>query len=312
MSPNPRALRKAKHQATREARREAKRVVEAQFDFSNAGQALGQAGAAVRNALDDISSSWDNSNDPDLLPSDDESAIRMRVEQQFNKRKEFFGHLIAYCLVMPVLWVVFGLTGPIFGLPWPLIVMLGWGAGLAAHAVETFYTTGRRARRQLNTIHDAFYSAYGDEWPKADRKELRRIRGRAVQLINKRREFFQHLAVYALINTMLWIIYGTSSSLPLIGDIVGSIPFPWPLIVMFGWGIGLVYNGFEALSAGSRENAVQREIERERDRLDAGEKPKRERRPDNSASVRLTEDGELTDSMVEEINNEEKPKRSAR
>ena len=50
MPPRRSDVRKAKREIQREAKREAKRVVEAQFDFSNAGQALGQAGEAVRNA----------------------------------------------------------------------------------------------------------------------------------------------------------------------------------------------------------------------------------------------------------------------
>ena len=65
----------------------------------------------------------------------------------------------------------------------------------------------------------------------------------------------------------------------------------------------------------AREKAVQRAIEQERERLyDEGEKPKRDQRSrsDDSREVRLTEDGEFTESMVEEIDHEEKAKRSGR
>ena len=304
MPPSPHSrhdVRKAK----REARREAKRTIEAQFDFSDAGRALGQAGSAVRSALEEISSSWDNSRDPDLMPADDESAIRMRVEQQFNKRKEFIGNLSAFVMVNIVLWIIYGVSGGILGFPWPLIVMFGWGAGLAAHGIETYYATGKRSSRRLRIIQGEFYRQFGPDWPQADRKELRRIRDRAVQPITKRREFADHLAVYICINIMLWIIYGTT------GILSG---FPWPLIVMFGWGIGLVFHGAETVMTGSsRENAVQRAIEQERERMyDEGEKPKRAMRSDDSREVRLTEDGEFTESMVEEINHEEKQKRSGR
>ena len=111
-----------------------------------------------------------------------------------------------------LLWIIFGiLTGPILGVPWPLIVMLGWGAGLAAHAVETYYATGARASRRLRVIQGEFYRELGPDWPKADRKELRRIRERAVQPITKRREFIDHLAVFIPINIMLWVIFGTTA-----------------------------------------------------------------------------------------------------
>ena len=161
----------------------------------------------------------------------------MRVEQQFNKRKEFSGHLITYILVNALLWVIYGVTGGIFGFPWPLIVMFGWGSGLVAHVIETYYATGKRASRRLRIIQGEFYREFGADWPQADRKELRRIRDRAVQPITKRREFAEHLAIYICINMMFWIIYGTT------GILNG---FPWPLIMMFGWGIGLFFHATES------------------------------------------------------------------
>lgn len=299
-------------QARREARREARRVVEAEFDFSDAGKALAHAGSVVRSAIEEISDNFEHATtDPDLVPMDDPAAIRRRVEAQFNKRKEFVAHLISYVFVNAVVWVIFGATARFVGFPWPLLVTLGWGSGLAAHAIETFYATGRRARRRLQIIQGAFYNAFGDDWPKADKKELRRIRYNAIQPLTKRREFFEHLAVYVLINAMLWSIFGLSSGLPFgLGALATS--FPWPLIVMLGWGVGLAIHGAEALSASSRQDAIDRAVERERDQFYAGEKPKHDSRSDSSRNVRLTEDGELTESMVEEIDSEEKAKRSGR
>ncbi len=267
------------------------------------GRALGQAGAAARDAFQEASASFDNSRDPDFLPPDDETGIRLRVEEQFNKRKEFSGNVAAYFGVTVLLWIIYGISGGIFGFPWPLIVMFGWGAGLAAHAVETYFATGARAARRLRIIQGEFYRELGADWQKADRKELRRIRQRAIEPMTKRREFIDHLAVYIPINIMLWIIYGTT------GFLSG---FPWPLIVMLGWGIGLFFHAAETFSFSSREKAVERAIEQERERLYDNEKPKRELRDDDSRDVRLTEDGEFTESMVEEINQEEKQKRSGR
>ncbi len=315
-------MRHESRKARREAKREARRVVEREFDFSDAGRALSSAGQAVRDVIEGFSSSWDRNVDPDLVPMDNEEAIRRRVEFQFNKRKEFFGHIIAYVLVNALLWIIYGSSvlpnlvggdvGAMLGFPWPLVVMLAWGSGLAAHAIEIFYVTGRRAARRLQTIQGEFYRVYGEDWPRADRKELRRIRDRVTQLINKRREFVQHLAVYTCINLMLWVIFGMSGGLSFMSDVNEAIAFPWPLIVMFGWGIGLVINAFEAFTAVSRENSIRRAVEREREALYASEKPKREQRSESQARVRLTEDGEFTDSMIEEMNDEEKPKRDRR
>ena len=108
--------------------------------------------------------------------------------------------------------------------------------------------------------------------------------------------------------------------------------FPWPLFVTFGWGIGLIANAFEALGAGRTERTIEREMERERRILDS-EKPKRAARGraqlpgadeafgdfdtieepreqvreprTGRGGVRLTEDGELTDSMIVELEDDD-------
>jgi hypothetical protein len=108
---------------------------------------------------------------------------------------------------------------------------------------------------------------------------------------------------------MLWIIFFASASISFLSFASG---FPWPLIVMLGWGIGLVSHGFEAVTATSRERAITRAVERERDQLYAGDKPKRDLRSDRSREVRLTEDGEFTESMIEDIDAEERNRRSRR
>jgi hypothetical protein len=115
---------------------------------------------------------------------------------------------------------------------------------------------------------------------------------------------------------MLWLIFAFSSEIPFVSAL--STGFPWPLIVMFGWGIGLVSHAYEAITATSRERAITRAVEREREQLYEGEKPKRDQRPDQSREargardVRLTEDGEFTESMIEDIDAEERARRSRR
>ncbi len=294
-------VKQAQREARRYAKREARRVVEAEFDFSDAGKAIQSAGAAVRGAMEGIGEAFENSGyDPDLVPMDDGEAIRRRMTEQYNKRREFMGDIVSFVLVNALLWVIYSATN-FLGFPWPLIVTLGWGSGLAAHAIETYYATGSRARHRLQVIQRAFYQTYGEDWVNADKKELRRIRQQVTEPLTKRREFADHLAVFVLINLMLWFIYGVTNFLG----------FPWPLIVTLGWGIGLVAHGAEVLSNSSRESAIDRAVEQERDRLSLSEKPKRDRFAD-SREVHLTEDGEFTDSMIEEIDAEEKAKRDRR
>ncbi|MCC6804109.1 MAG: 2TM domain-containing protein, partial [Anaerolineae bacterium] len=326
--PSRREVRKAQRQMKQEARREARRVIEASFDLSDAERAIQSVGNAVRNAVEGFSSSWDRTNDPDFMPLDDEEAIRKRIEVQFSKRREFFGHLVAYVTVNLFLLALFGTgivqnivgdMGGILNFPIVPVVMLAWGSGLAAHAIETYYVTGQRAASRLNAIQDEFYREFGPDWRRANRKDLRRVRDRVNAALNKRREFVQHLAVYLCINVMLWVIFFASASVPFLSFAGG---FPWPLIVMLGWGIGLVSHGFEAITSISRERAISRAVERERDRLYDAEKPKRDRdltdpsdrsfEARGTRDVRLTEDGEFTDSMIADIEADEKAKRDRR
>ncbi|HEX2621871.1 MAG TPA: hypothetical protein VHL11_17055, partial [Phototrophicaceae bacterium] len=87
--------------------------------------------------------------------------------------------------------------------------------------------------------------------------------------------------------------------------------FPWPLIVSLGWGIGMFshfigyYNKYGA-GRERREALIQSEIERERSRT-MSTKAKNEDNYD--PALRLTEDGELTESYVEEIDEQKRKRR---
>ncbi len=296
-------------------------VIEASFDLSQMGESLRRAGESIKETFEE----WGEANpetDVDLAAPHDENALRRRVERQMKKRGDFWKNAIAYVIVMPILWIIFGVTSDIIGtslgtgfpfnvvseFPWPLIVMFGWGAGLATDAIETYHKTGRRAAQRLETLHDEFRAAYGPQWYRtAPRKELRAIRRRVDKPIKKRVDFFKNVASYLFIIPMLWIIFGVSSGI--IGSQFGTdfpfsvaTQFPWPLIVMFLWGLGIVNNGFAVLSERRKQSNVELEMERQRSLVNrslwAEEKPKNDFRDEEP---RLTEDGELSDSLAREI-----------
>jgi serine/threonine protein kinase len=282
---------------------------------------LREVGESIRDAVEDVF----NGGDLDIAAEDDESAARKRIERQLKKRNEFNGHAIAYVFINAFLWIIYlGMSGGSFlgadmppeatAFPWPLVISMGWGAGFVAHAIETHFETGKRAARRLRIIRDSYRREFGANWARvASRNDLKRIRRRAEAPIKKRIEFFEHLGVYTMINLMLWMIY--IFAMPKIVDVldlddvpmIGSdAPFPWPLVVMFFWGIGLVANAVEALGASRTERAVERELERERAFLNS-EKPKRALAADQDdfpASIRLTQDGELTDSMIADLDDD--------
>lgn len=305
-----------------------KMVVDAEFDFADAERAIEKVGAAIGGALENAFDSWSSKNtDFELRPYEDENALRRRIEARFKKRGEFIGHLVAYVIVNLILW--FGFRAFNFGsisedthflewmaFPWPIIVSLGWGAGLAAHMFETYFQTGARDERRYQAIRGEFRRLYGDDWSGVDKRELKKVRRRVEKPFKARAEFFEHAAVYILINVMLWMIYLFGSGVPDIGEFITAVP--WPAFVTLGWGIGLAVNFVEMLTVTGRERAIQRAVERaylEKPKNDfsgdADESDSRRSRRGRARRVRLTGDGELTDSMIAEwSDDDEKPKRS--
>jgi membrane protein implicated in regulation of membrane protease activity len=71
--------------------------------------------------------------------------IRRRAEKRANKRKELFMHVGIYIIVNLFLWLIFGILSAVSASPAllliPLLSTLGWGIGVAIHAVVTFAET---------------------------------------------------------------------------------------------------------------------------------------------------------------------------
>lgn len=247
-----------------------------------------------------------------------EEAIRHRIEKRFKRRTDFLGHLVSFIGVNVLLWVLWGGFGLTLGipLPWPLIVMLGWGAGLADDAVNTFYQTGRRDEAREDAIERELVLLYGEDWhDTVTPDQYKKVRRSVSHNFYRRGDFIKNVSVFALINAMLWVIW--SSHWPI------SIDFPWPLVVMLGWSIGLLSDGIKALGGGrshERERAIEREIGRRRgesllEKRKNDEDEKRKNDQDDSLqdrAVRLTGDGELTDSFVQEMDDKRQRRRRNR
>ena len=108
------------------------------------------------------------------------------------------------------------------------------------------------------------------------------IRRRVEKRYKERQDFLIHLAAFVGSNLIIWVLW----------FLLFSGPFPWPIFVTLGWGIGIVshflsYYFKYGAGANRRENAIEREIEQEMARRAIYEKPK------NDERMRLTEDGEL-------------------
>ena len=135
------------------------------------------------------------------------------------------------------------------------------------------------------------------------------IRLRIQKKLKARSELLQHLAVYLSVNVMLWMIWAFARG-----------GFPWPIFVSASWGIGVLsqyidYYFKHGRGADQGEAEVASEITRQM-RITGRLKEKRDEYDydsesileidDNAArKVRLNDDGELSDSFVQELDQDE-------
>lgn len=144
------------------------------------------------------------------------------------------------------------------------------------------------------------------------------IRSRVEKRLKQQRGFSIHLGVYITVHLFLWLVWFIATRAMESLGFRNEFPFnfayfPWPLLIMFGWGIGIVAHGMRVYfgsgaAAAARERAIQREIALERERYGleepaaSQEKPKRKaKREEGSGRVQLSEDGELIFEDEDEV-----------
>ena len=74
----------------------------------------------------------------------------------------------------------------------------------------------------------------------------------AVKRLKAKREFWQHVIVYVLVNSLLVVIWW----------VTGDHHHFWPMWVLLGWGIGLVMHAWETFRRPISEDAIRREMEK--------------------------------------------------
>ncbi|MDW9381233.1 2TM domain-containing protein [Chryseobacterium sp. JV558] len=71
----------------------------------------------------------------EILPNKETIAYR-KASRRVKELKEFYGNLTSYCIIIPFLALLNLMTAPgHFWFFWPA---LGWGIGLAFHAISVF------------------------------------------------------------------------------------------------------------------------------------------------------------------------------
>ena len=116
-----------------------------------------------------------------------------------------------------------------------------------------------------------------------DAEQVDEIRKRIEKRYEKRQELMIHTASFLVSNIALWAVWGRDG---------------WVWWVTVPWGIGLVAHFMDYYhkyggGAERREAAINREVEREKERLGLYDKPK------NDSRMRLSDDGEI-EAVIEE------------
>jgi len=69
------------------------------------------------------------------MTSNDDS-LRKEALERITKRRDFGAHLLAYVAVNALLVAIWAITGA--GFFWPIFPIMGWGIGVAFHALDTY------------------------------------------------------------------------------------------------------------------------------------------------------------------------------
>jgi len=86
------------------------------------------------------------------------------------------------------------------------------------------------------------------------------LRAAALQSLERKREFRVHLAVFAVVNALLWLAWGLVLAYT-------GFWFPWPAFPTAGWGLGLGIHSWETYG---RRPFTAEQVEREAARLRDG------------------------------------------
>ena len=77
-------------------------------------------------------------------------------------------------------------------------------------------------------------------------------RDAAVKRLKAKREFWQHVVIYVLVNSLLVVIWAVTNE--------GT--YFWPMWPLLGWGIGLAMHAWDTFQKPISDEAVRKEMEK--------------------------------------------------
>lgn len=140
-------------------------------------------------------------------------------------KTRFFAHLANYATIIPLLFGINAFTSPDYW--WALWPAMGWGVGLASHAIAVFIlgTDGLEF-----DIDDTPHAPASPSSPEAHRQAL--IEKRLKDL----RDYYRHLAIFVAAMVFMAAV-----------NAVISPSYWWCLLAFFGWGFGVAMHSLSVL-----------------------------------------------------------------
>lgn len=231
-----------------------------------------------------------------------EEILRRRLKNQRDQIFGLLGHTLPYLIVNAIM-IIGSLSEGGFSL-YILITPLAWGAGLAAHATATYFTMGHMIKKIYARFENDMQALYGVNWLYTMEEKILQDHWKVTQeLFHELMGFAIHATVFLFINLMMWNIWLATA-------LDDGFYVMWPLFPGLGWGMGLLAHGFHTFYSkqpSTDRKQLQAEVEFMSGFGSSGqlEKPKHVAVPPLSqGGIRLTADGELTDSMVTEFSDD--------
>lgn len=214
---------------------------------------------------------------------------------------------------------VISTLGLLANIPVWLMVIWGWGlTTLMPHGISVLdKTLDFRHHQRLNRTHQRMAYIYGEDWQDiADPKVYHQINKKVAKSAGRRVSFIGHALVGIV--SMLIVSAIQPQVDPFIAQIITNLgeqfqPLAqWSVVILAFILISIaihfiVYLVENILDNDRREMKIQEAIQKELQKSQSNHKLKNDQ---NYAPIRLSEDGEFTDSFIHEINknNEDNPK----
>ncbi|HLF76102.1 MAG TPA: 2TM domain-containing protein [Dehalococcoidia bacterium] len=78
------------------------------------------------------------------------------------------------------------------------------------------------------------------------------LREKAIKRLKQKREFSAHLLAFIVVNAFLVILWAT----------VAERGFFWPMFPILGWGIGLLFHGWDVYRGTPSEEEIRKEMQK--------------------------------------------------